>query len=188
MKKNLRCSDPERELFIYSLLFMTNQMSVCFWEYMQCKTSSALFAILLTTAMLESSVVLVDINLQKRVEAMQKDYEQKAIGLLNTCYTFSPETSHFMLQIPHEFWGQKTCLDLAEQADSKTFIAQSGCQTLVREVWLGQISDKNSTWKIVLATIFPIYVYGIWFRSDIHQRLETVKKEPANTSEGKRKL
>ena len=187
-EKSLRFSDPERELFIYSLLFMRYQMSVCFWEYMHCKTSGALFAILLTTAMLKSPEVLMDINLQKRVEVIQKDYEQKAIGLLNTCYASNPKKSHLILQFPQEFCGQKTCLDLAEQANLKTFIAQSGCQTLVREVWLGEISEKNLTWKVALAAIFPFYVYAIWLKPDTQQSLAPLKRKSANPSEGKGKL
>ena len=174
--QSLRCRDPERELFVYSLLFMRHQLSLCFWEDMPCKTSGALFAMLLTKAMLESSAVKVDINLKNLVEKMQKDYERKAIGLLNACYAFSPKTSHIMLKIQHDCWGQKTCLDLAEQADSKMFIAQSGCQTLVQEVWLGKISDRNSTWKILLATFFPAFVYGIWFTHDTHRELEKLRK------------
>ena len=189
--KDARCrinwdyfEDPERELFVYSLLFMRHDMSVYFWEDMPCKTSGALFAILLTKTMMESSAVKVDINLQNAVENMQKDYEQKAIGILNACYAVNSKTSHILLKVQHDCWGKKTCLDLAEKADAKTFIAQSGCQTLVREVWLGKISDRNPTWKIIVAALAPIFVYGIWFKSDVKKELQNLEINRKHAKEG----
>ena len=181
--------DPERELFVYSLLFMRHDMSVYFWEDMLSKTSGALFAMVMTKAMLESSSVKVDINLQNLVESMQKDFQEKGIGILNTCYAVNSKTSHTMLKVQHDCWGEKTCLDLAEKADAKSFIAQSGCQTLVREVWLGKISDRNSTWKIILAALAPFLVYSIWFKSDVKKELrnlENVRKQGESSLESAR--
>ena len=172
---------PERELFVFSLLFIRPQTSEYFWEDMLCKTSAALFAILVSKKILNSSSVRVDINLQLKVESLLANYEFKAIGILNTCYDISAKTCQTVLKVQHDSWGKKTCLDLAEKADCKEFIAQSGCQTLVREVWLGKLSDRNPLWKIIGATFAPMFVYALWFKFD-------VSVEQAEIEQDRRKL
>ena len=158
---------PERELFVYSLLFIRPEASEYFWEDMLCKTSAALFAILVSKTILNSSGVRVDINLQIKVENMHDLYEFRAKGILNTCYDSDAKRCQTVLKAEHEPWGSKTCLDLAIRADCKDFIAQSGCQTLVRQVWLGKLSDRNPYWRIVGAALIPFFVYALWFKVDV---------------------
>ena len=182
-----RFEHPERELFVYSLLFSRHEMSVYFWEEMLCKTSGALFAMLLLKSMLKSSSVQVDINQQRLIEAIQKNYEDKAVGVLNACYAFNVKKSQTLLKVQHKCWGDKTCLDLAEDADSKEFLSQSACQILIREIWLGNLSNRNSTWGIILAALLPVFVYGVWFKSEITKEMQQLEKSRKKTQEGKRK-
>ena len=184
---------PERELFVYSLLFSRHEMSAYFWEEMLCKTSGALFAVLLAKSMLRSSSVQVDINHQDSIEAMLKDYETKAVGVLNVCNSCNVKKSQTLLKVQHGSWGDKTCLEISEEADSKKFLSQSACQILIRDICFGKLSDQNPTWKIVLAAFMPVFVFAIAFKSELaneKKQLENTRKkahdgEKSARSEGK---
>ena len=149
---------PEIELFVYSLLFVRLETSEFFWNAISSKASSALFAVLVLKAILNYSGTRLDMKLQLKIQAMLKIFEGRATGIVNYCNDISTETCHKILKAEHPTWGEKACLDLAVQADCKDFIAQSGCQTLVREVWLGELSDRNAPWKVSLAAAIPLLV------------------------------
>ena len=172
---------PERELFVYSLLFVRPEASEYFWEDMTCKTSAAIFAVLISKTILKSREIRDDSNLQSRVVKLLENYKFKATGILNTCYGESAELSQQILQLKHEPWGSKSCLELATQADYKDFIAQSSCQTLIQEVWLGKLRDCNPLWKIIGASLVPFFVPFLSFKGTVSDEAE--KKQVANQEE-----
>ena len=161
-----RYSNPEIEMFVYSLLFIRPEASEYFWENTLCKTSAALFAILVCKTILNSSVSRLDMSLQLKIESMLKNYEFRAAGILNSCYDVKVDHCHTILKIKHNRWGNKTCLDLAIQADCREFISQSGCQTLAQEDWYGKLSYRNSFWKILGVTVMPLLMPLLWFKTD----------------------
>ena len=172
---------PESELFVYSLLFVRPEASEYFWEDMTFKTSAAIFAVLISKTILKSREIRDDTNLQSRVVKMLENYKFKATGILNTCYGESSELSQQILQLKHEPWGSKSCLELATQADYKDFIAQSSCQTLIQEVWLGKLRECNPLWKIIGASLVPVFVPFLSFKGTVPDEAE--KKQVANQEE-----
>ena len=158
--------NPEHELFVYSLLFIRLETSEFFWENMLCKTSSAVFAVLISKSILNSSSVRGDRNLHARVQNMHENYERQAKGVLNSCYVNSVERCQTIITVEHESWGSKNCIELAIQADCKEFIAHSGCQTLLKKVWRGVLYD-NPVWKIIGATIIPFLVLLVVYKEDV---------------------
>ena len=177
--------NPERELFVFSLLFIRLEASEYFWENLLCKTSSAVFAVLVSKKILMSSRVRNDRNLQAEVRNMHENYERQAKEVLNSCYVNNAKWCQTVLKVKHESWGSKTCIDLAIQADCKEFIAQSGCQTLLEKIWRGDIYE-NSLWKIIGATIFPFGVLFVVFDDDNETRAEKESpRRPLNESEPK---
>ena len=147
-----------KALFVQSVLFVRLEMSVYLWEQLPGKTSAALFATLFTKRMLTDRQLKIDINLQKSVEDIQNEFETRANGIINACYANSVRDCHNLLEAKHESWKGKSCLDLADEANAKSFIAQSASQSLIRKSWFGKISDETPKWKIILATVCPIIV------------------------------
>ena len=173
---------PEIELFVYSLLFVRLETSEFFWNAISSKASSALFAVLVLKAILNYSGTRLDMKLQLKIQAMLKIFEGRATGIVNYCNDISTETCHKILKAEHPTWGEKACLDLAVQADCKDFIAQSGCQTLVREVWFGELSDRNAPWKVFMAAAIPLLVPLLEFKNDApNERDADTESKPPKT-------
>ena len=177
MEKCLEDS-PECSLFVHSLIFGRLEMSEMFWERMQSKTAAALQAFCITKSMLRSFPATIDMTLQDSISKIQKHYEERAVGILTACYRHNIKNSHDLLKVEHEHWYNRSCLTLAQRADCKAFISQSGCQSLIREKWLGDISERNPKWQIFLAAIIPFLVWFIiWFESDtVHEKNKTTRK------------
>ena len=189
-EKKLEC--PERELFVYSILFNRPEASLCFWENLQCKTSAALFAVWILDCTLQTLESRMDLNLHSRIEEMRQGYEERAIGILNHCYEFDKKKCRKMMQAKHEYWGNRSCIDLALLARTKSFIAQSACQSISKKDWRGDISYWNSRFQIALAILLPpLIIVPLWihFKPKGDRKSEDDKKSKGeSTSESDEKL
>ena len=79
---------------------------------------------------------------------MTRTYEELAIGVLNECYEEDEERSALLLVCELPFWGMSTCLTLAVNAQDMHFIAHSGVQNLLNQIWMGKISEETSTLQV----------------------------------------
>ena len=71
-----------------------------------------------------------------------------ALGVLSECYNNNQDHTSLLLNLERENWGKTTSLSLAKQADNKNFIAHSGVQNLLTEIWSGKLSDENNYWLV----------------------------------------
>ena len=79
-----------------------------------------------------------------------REYEELAIGVLNECYNDDPERTSVVLVREQEEWGNVTNLATAKHAENRNFIAHSGVQNLLTEIWNGKLSDENNYWLVSL--------------------------------------
>ncbi len=77
------------------------------------------------------------------------EYEELSIGILNQCQEDNDEQTQKILIREQPSFGKLTCIDLAVVADSKRFIAQTGCQSLLTSIWMGRMQPYNSMFKVV---------------------------------------
>ena len=77
-----------------------------------------------------------------------RTYEELAIGVLNECYEEDEERSALLLVCELPFWGNSTCLTIAVNAEDMNFIAHSGVQNLLNQIWMGKISEETSMLQV----------------------------------------
>ena len=72
-------------------------------------------------------------------------YEALATGVLNECFSEDEKRTSYILirELPN--WGRVTCLSLAVAAENQLFIAHSGVQSLLTEIWQGKLSNDNNS-------------------------------------------
>ena len=73
-----------------------------------------------------------------------------ALGVLGECYANNQDHTSLLLACEQKNWGKSTNLNLAKQAENKNFIAHSGVQKLLTEIWNGKLSDENNYWLVSL--------------------------------------
>ncbi|MEQ2171399.1 Transient receptor putative cation channel subfamily M member 2 [Goodea atripinnis] len=110
-------------------------------------------------------------------------YENHAIGVFSKCHNSDEERAQKLLVRMSPLWGKTTCLRLALEADDKNFVAQSGVQALLTQIWCGEISVVNPVWKVLVCMVFfpLIYTKFLVFRSvELIQRDNERNKELKN--------
>nr|XP_020445219.1 transient receptor potential cation channel subfamily M member 2-like [Monopterus albus] len=108
-----------------------------------------------------------DADEAKDMQALASHYEKHAIGVFSECHSSDQERAQKLLVRASPFWGRTTCLRLALEADDKSFVAQSGVQVLLTQIWCGELSVDNPVWRVMFCMVFfpLIYTGFLVFRS-----------------------
>uniref|UniRef100_A0A3B4X489 Transient receptor potential cation channel, subfamily M, member 2 n=1 Tax=Seriola lalandi dorsalis TaxID=1841481 RepID=A0A3B4X489_SERLL len=103
------------------------------------------------------------------MKELANHYENHAIGVFSQCHNSDEERARKLLVRASPFWGRTTCLRLALEADDKSFVAQSGVQALLTQIWCGELSVDNPVWRVMVCMVFfpLIYTGFLVFRSPL---------------------
>uniref|UniRef100_A0A8C9VQT0 Transient receptor potential cation channel, subfamily M, member 2 n=1 Tax=Scleropages formosus TaxID=113540 RepID=A0A8C9VQT0_SCLFO len=122
------------------------------------------------TAALVASKILKKLAIEEEEEgneaedmrALANHYEQQAVGVFSECYAWNDQRAQKLLTRISPFWGRTTCLRLALEADDKSFVAHTGVQSLLTQMWCGELAVSNSSWKVLLCIPFtPLICTGL---------------------------
>ena len=75
-------------------------------------------------------------------------FEERAIGVINECYAANEKMALQLLVKQRDNWGKTSCILIAVNADNKRFISQTACQSLLTKIWMGEMDNSNSRWKV----------------------------------------
>ncbi|XP_041934390.1 transient receptor potential cation channel subfamily M member 2-like [Alosa sapidissima] len=91
-------------------------------------------------------------------------------GVFSECHCENDQRSQTLLIRISPSWGETTCLHMAVQADDKSFVAHSGVQALLTQIWFGKLAVDTPFWKILLCMLFfpLIYTDFITYRQSQH--------------------
>ncbi|XP_063716344.1 transient receptor potential cation channel subfamily M member-like 2 isoform X3 [Symsagittifera roscoffensis] len=166
-KPNEKFLNATRELFLYSVLLMKYDMMRFFWEEGTEQIAAGLFASIILRRMASHPLLMNDVDQQDRLTACADEYEALAIGILNQCQEDNDDQTQKILIREQPSFGKLTCIDLAVVADSKRFIAQTGCQGLLNSIWMGRMQPYNSMKTFIFALFFPpLILTSIYFTND----------------------
>uniref|UniRef100_A0A674A5H8 Transient receptor potential cation channel, subfamily M, member 2 n=1 Tax=Salmo trutta TaxID=8032 RepID=A0A674A5H8_SALTR len=95
----------------------------------------------------------------EEMRELAKHYERHAIGVFSECHCCDEERAQRLLIRVSSSWGQTTCLRLALEADDKSFVAHSGVQALLTQIWCGELAADNPLWRVLLCMLFFPLIY-----------------------------
>ncbi|XP_026074779.1 transient receptor potential cation channel subfamily M member 2-like [Carassius auratus] len=188
---NPSCSDEERtankvwesirDLFLWAIVQNNPEMAEISWEQCRDCIAAALAASKILRKLAQESGE-DDSEEAKDMTELASHYEKQAIGVFSECHSWDAERAQKLLTRVSPMWGRSTCLWLALKADAKSFIAHSGVQALLTQVWCGELSVENATWKVLLCMIFfpLIYTSFLTFRRD-----EDIQRQAERTEQQK---
>ncbi|XP_076603767.1 transient receptor potential cation channel subfamily M member 2 [Chaetodon auriga] len=174
--------DLGRDLFLWAIVQNNKELSEIAWEQCRDCMSAALAASKILKKMAEEGS---DADEAEQMQELANHYEKHAIGVFCECYKSDEERAKKLLVRASPFWGRTTCLRLALEADDKIFVAQSGVQALLTQIWCGELSVYNPVWRVLVCMVFfpLIYTGFLVFRRDEVIQRETEKKEEIKTVE-----
>uniref|UniRef100_A0AAY4EJ95 Transient receptor potential cation channel subfamily M member 2 n=1 Tax=Denticeps clupeoides TaxID=299321 RepID=A0AAY4EJ95_9TELE len=169
--------DPGRDLFLWAIVQHNKELAEIAWEQSIDSISAALAA----SKMLKK-MALVSQDDEDNVSEMRelaRLYEKRAIGVFSECHKNDEHRAQKLLIRISPSWGNVTCLRLALEADDKDFVAHSGVQALLTQIWYGELSVFNPQWKLMLTMFFFPLIYSgfITFRHDETIQRLTRRKE-----------
>ncbi|XP_037644765.1 transient receptor potential cation channel subfamily M member 2 [Sebastes umbrosus] len=174
--------EPGRDLFLWAVVQNNKELAEIAWEQCRDCMSAALAASKILKTMAEEGS---DADEAQEMLELANHYEQHAIGVFSECHNCDEERARKLLVRASPFWGRTTCLRLALEADDKSFVAQSGVQALLTQIWCGELSVDNHVWRVLVCMVFfpLIYTGFLIFRRDEVIHKEAEMKEEMKTVE-----
>ncbi|XP_029385890.1 transient receptor potential cation channel subfamily M member 2 [Echeneis naucrates] len=174
--------DPGKDLFLWAVIQNNKALAEIAWEQCRDCMAAALAASKILKKMAEEGS---DADEAADMQELANHYEKHAIGVFSKCYNSDEERAKKLLVRASPSWGRTTCLRLALEADDKNFVAQSGVQALLTQIWCGEISVDNPVWRVMICMIFfpLIYTGFLVFRCDEIIQRETERNEEIKTVE-----
>ncbi|NXS29887.1 TRPM5 protein, partial [Pomatostomus ruficeps] len=151
---NQKSENPWRDLFVWAVLQNRHKMANYFWAMGQEGVASALAAckILKEMSRLETETKAACIMKEAK-------YEQLAVELFSECYHNSEERAFVLLVRKNQYWNKTTCLQLAKEADAKSFFALDGVQAFLTKIWWGDMSTSTKILKLICGFWCPFLIY-----------------------------
>ncbi|XP_049574791.1 transient receptor potential cation channel subfamily M member 5 [Syngnathus scovelli] len=149
-----RCQHPWRDLFLWAVLQNRQQMANYFWAMGPEAVAAALAGckILKEMARLESEA-------ESARSMKEAKYEQFALDVFGECYSNSEDRAYALLVRRTQCWSKSTVLNLATEADAKSFFAHDGVQALLTKIWWGSMRTDTSISKLVVSFFCPPLIW-----------------------------
>ena len=74
-----------------------------------------------------------------------REFAALAVELLEACYKTDDDLTQQLLTYKLQTWGDQTCLSLAVTASHRDFLANTSCQILLTDMWMGGLRMRKYT-------------------------------------------
>ncbi|XP_045572067.1 transient receptor potential cation channel subfamily M member 4a isoform X2 [Salmo salar] len=154
--KEQRCLSPWASLFIWAVLQNRSEMAVYFWEM---AGESVLSALAGCKMLRELSKLESETETKLSMKELAQKFENLALDVFSECYQSSERRSFTLLIRKSPVWGGATCLQMATAADARLFFSHDGVQSLLSQIWWGDMERSTEVWKLVLTFFLPPLIY-----------------------------
>uniref|UniRef100_A0A8C4ZHW1 Transient receptor potential cation channel, subfamily M, member 4a n=1 Tax=Gadus morhua TaxID=8049 RepID=A0A8C4ZHW1_GADMO len=151
-----RCLYPWASLFIWAVLQNYSDMAVFFWEMAGETVLSALSGCKLLR---EMSKLESETETKLSMKVLAQRFENMAHDVFGSCYQSSESRSFTLLIRKSPVWGATTCLQMGTAADARLFFSQDGVQSLLSQIWWGEMRRSTEVWRLVLTFFCPFLCY-----------------------------
>ncbi|XP_048061675.1 transient receptor potential cation channel subfamily M member 4a [Megalobrama amblycephala] len=151
-----RCMTPWIALFIWAVLQNRREMSIYFW---QMAGESVLSALAGCKILRELSKLETETETKLSMKELAQTFENLAHDVFSECYQSNESRSCKLLIRRSPVWGGATCLQMATAAEARLFFSHDGVQTLLSEIWWGDMDSNTEVWKLVLSFFMPPFIY-----------------------------
>ncbi|XP_059414184.1 transient receptor potential cation channel subfamily M member 4-like isoform X2 [Carassius carassius] len=151
-----RCMSPWISLFIWAILQNRREMSIYFWEM---AGESVLSALAGCKILRELSKLETETETKLSMKELAQTFENLAHDVFSECYQSNESHSFKLLIRQSPIWGSATCLQMATAADARLFFSHDGVQTLLSEIWWGDMDSNTEVWKLLLSFFLPPFIY-----------------------------
>ncbi|XP_061519985.1 transient receptor potential cation channel subfamily M member 4-like [Phycodurus eques] len=166
-----RCLFPWASLFIWAVLQNRSEMATFFWEM---AGESVLSALSGCKMLRELSKLEAETENKLSMKELAQKFENLAHDIFSSCYRSNESRSFTLLIRKSPVWGGTTCLQMGMGADARLFFSHDGVQSLLSQIWWGDMKRNTEVWKLLLTFFCPVLCYTnlISFRTPDDQQQE----------------
>ncbi|RXN12068.1 transient receptor potential cation channel subfamily M member 4-like isoform X1 [Labeo rohita] len=150
------CKDPWLCLFLWAVLQNRGEMAIFCWE--MCG-ESVLTALGGCKLLRELSKLEIETEAKLSMKELATKFEFLAHDVFSTCYETKASHSYKLLIRKSKLWVDTTCLKMAMAADARVFFSHDGVQSLLSQIWWGDMERGTELWKLALTIVIPPLVY-----------------------------
>uniref|UniRef100_A0A8C1A2E9 Histidine rich calcium binding protein n=1 Tax=Cyprinus carpio carpio TaxID=630221 RepID=A0A8C1A2E9_CYPCA len=154
--RQVMCKHPWLCLFLWAVLQNRGEMAIFCWE--MCG-ESVLTALGGCKILRELSKLETETDSKLSMKELATKFECMAHDVFSTCYQTKANYSYKLLIRKSNLWGGATCLKMAMAADTRYFFSHDGVQSLLSQIWWGDMERGTELWKLALTMIIPPLVY-----------------------------
>ncbi|CAH8446410.1 unnamed protein product [Schistosoma turkestanicum] len=172
--------NPATDLFIWALLTERSELADYFWTQVQDPLPAALFAALLLRRLAMNATSLVT---REGMFEYSRSFESKAYSLLTECFNDNQSLSFRTIVLERKLFGHMSCLMLAAEGKSMSFISHQCSEQYLERVWNGIIDPRSGMFPFIVALIIgitlpPLVPLSLKFKVKENEasKLETDKK------------
>ncbi|XP_029946141.1 transient receptor potential cation channel subfamily M member 4a isoform X2 [Salarias fasciatus] len=151
-----RCLSPWAALFIWAVLQNRSEMATYFWEMAGESVLSALGG---CKMLRELSKLESETETKLAMKELAQKFEDLAHDVFGECYQNTESRSFMLLIRKSVVWGGATCLQMSTAADARLFFSHDGVQSLLSQIWWGDMERSTAVWKLVLTFFLPPLLY-----------------------------
>ncbi|XP_053708745.1 transient receptor potential cation channel subfamily M member 4-like [Synchiropus splendidus] len=155
--RSQRCLSPWSALFIWAVLQNRSEMAVYFWEMAGEAVLSALGG---CKILRELSKLEIETENKLAMKELAQRFEDIANDVFGECYQSSERRSFTLLIRKSPVWGGATCLQMATAADARLFFSHDGVQSLLSQIWWGDMERSTDVWKLLVTFFLPPLIYS----------------------------
>ncbi|XP_063047033.1 transient receptor potential cation channel subfamily M member 4a [Engraulis encrasicolus] len=154
--KEQRCLSPWASLFIWAVLQNRSEMAIYFW---QMAGESVLSALSGCKMLRELSKMETETDSKLAMKELAQRFEDLAHDVFSECYKSSESRTYKLLIRKSPVWGGATCLQMATAAEARLFFSHDGVQSLLTQIWWGDMAGSTEVWKLLLGFFCPPFIY-----------------------------
>ncbi|KAM9780447.1 transient receptor potential cation channel subfamily M member 4-like [Neosynchiropus ocellatus] len=155
--RSQRCLSPWSALFIWAVLQNRSEMAVYFWEMAGEAVLSALGG---CKILRELSKLEIETENKLAMKELAQRFEDLANDVFGECYQSIERCSFTLLIRKSPVWGGATCLQMATAADARLFFSHDGVQSLLSQIWWGDMERSTDVWKLLITFFLPPLIYS----------------------------
>uniref|UniRef100_A0A7N6BAU7 Transient receptor potential cation channel, subfamily M, member 4a n=1 Tax=Anabas testudineus TaxID=64144 RepID=A0A7N6BAU7_ANATE len=150
------CLLPWASLFIWAVLQNRSEMSTYFWEMTREPVLSALSG---CKILRELSKLEDETETKLSMKDLAQKFENLAHGIFSSCYRSNESRSFTLLIRKSTIWSGTTCLQMGMGADARLFFSHDGVQSLLSQIWWGDMKRSTEVWKLMVTFFCPVLCY-----------------------------
>ena len=150
-----------RDLFLWSVVMNYMDLAKVFLAHMKDRTCGALIATEMLTHLRDTSADAVYGD--KKVDLTQwiNYFEQYAINCIDLCFKNDPNKAQLLTIQRVEMFGDVTCLQVADDANSRRFVSHPCCRQAVNSIWYDKLHSDQFHLKYYIGQLVGTWTLGL---------------------------